>query len=198
MQDREKRRASWRAFEERHREKRQAKNRTYDATHRAERAAKAAARRKAHPAQYVAAYQAFQAAHRKELAVKRRLYRAAHPEICRERVRAWHSEHPDESRALNHIRRARKRGAAINNLSAAQWRELQAAFDHCCAYCGRRAKGHLTQDHITPLSQGGNHTLSNVVPACKTCNDHKHAGPPPSPVQPLLLSLAPAKKKRRK
>ncbi len=24
----------------------------------------------------------------------------------------------------------------------------------------------LTQDHITPLSEGGNHTLSNIVPAC--------------------------------
>ena len=64
---------------------------------------------------------------------------------------------------------------------------LQLAFDHRCAYCDRRRKGRLTQDHVTPLSKGGSHTASNIVPACASCNSRKHTGPPLRPVQPMLL-----------
>jgi 5-methylcytosine-specific restriction endonuclease McrA len=85
-------------------------------------------------------------------------------------------------------RRALKINAPIRDFTSAQWKALQEHFSHRCAYCGRRAKGHLTQDHITPLSKGGNHTLSNIVPACKSCNSKKHTGEPLTPVQPMLLA----------
>ena len=94
-------------------------------------------------------------------------------------------------------RRAHKYAAPINDFTAAQWREMQDVWDHRCTYCGKRAKGHLTQDHLTPLSKGGNHTASNVVPACKSCNSKKHTGPPLKPVQPLLLTLSTPLKKRK-
>jgi hypothetical protein len=95
-----------------------------------------------------------------------------------------------------HQRRAQRQNAAINDLTAAQWREIQEVYDHRCVYCGKRRKGRLTQEHLTPLSKGGDHTAANVVPACKTCNSRKQAGPVLRPVQPLLLTLAPAKKKK--
>jgi len=31
----------------------------------------------------------------------------------------------------------------------------------------------LTMDHIVPIARGGRSTKSNVVPACKTCNNAK-------------------------
>mgnify|MGYP001617551454 CR=1 FL=1 len=96
----------------------------------------------------------------------------------------------EDQKAHGARRRARKAYAPINDLSAAQWREIQAAYAHRCAYCGKRAKGHLTQDHITPLIKGGNHTASNVLPACRSCNARKWTGPSPVPVQPLLLTIA--------
>jgi 5-methylcytosine-specific restriction endonuclease McrA len=71
---------------------------------------------------------------------------------------------------------------------------MQEHYDHCCAYCGTRAKGHLTQDHLTPLSAGGSHTVSNVIPACRSCNSRKGTGAPLQPVQPLLLTVAPARR----
>ena len=40
-----------------------------------------------------------------------------------------------------------------------------------CHYCGRMAK--LTIDHVIPLSKGGDHSRSNVVPACQRCNSQK-------------------------
>ena len=87
----------------------------------------------------------------------------------------------------NAKRRAARNGAAVRDFTAEQWRYLQEHFSHCCAYCGKKSSGGLTQDHITPLSKGGDHTLSNIVPSCRSCNSAKNTNPPIVPVQPLLL-----------
>lgn len=40
-------------------------------------------------------------------------------------------------------------------------------------------------DHVIPLSKGGHHTASNVVPACGPCNSVKSDGPaPPFVIEP--------------
>ena len=103
--------------------------------------------------------------------------------------RRYYALHRDRVLTLQHIRKARKRGAPRNDLTAAQWREIKAHYGHCCVYCGQQSQ-RLTMDHLTPLARGGSHTASNVVPACKRCNSRKHAGPVLSPVQPLLLTVA--------
>jgi 5-methylcytosine-specific restriction endonuclease McrA len=90
-------------------------------------------------------------------------------------------------------RRAQKAGALLNDLTNAQWREIQAAYGYRCAYCGAKPKK-LEQEHIQPLSKGGNHTVANVVPACAACNRRKGAGEPLVPIQPLFLTLASPRK----
>lgn len=49
-------------------------------------------------------------------------------------------------------------------------------FDNSCAYCGHKPADplELEVEHVQPISQGGPHTLSNIVPACKACNTSKH------------------------
>jgi len=43
-----------------------------------------------------------------------------------------------------------------------------------CMYCATRfSERELTRDHITPVSQGGADIWSNVVAACRRCNNHK-------------------------
>ncbi|RCG31975.1 hypothetical protein DQ384_05380 [Sphaerisporangium album] len=79
----------------------------------------------------------------------------------------------------------KSRGIPANDLTDAQWREIQVAYRFRCAYCGRRSKK-LTKDHVIALSKGGPHTASNVVPACGPCNFGKQDGPAPA-YQPLLL-----------
>lgn len=48
-----------------------------------------------------------------------------------------------------------------------------------CLYCGVQFRtSNLTRDHITPLSQGGRDAWSNVVTACRRCNNHKGGSTP--------------------
>lgn len=107
----------------------------------------------------------------------------------REYKRSYKVKYPEKVAAAEARRRASKRTNVVR-LSHEQWVEIQNVFNHCCAYCGKRAKGHLTQDHVVPLSKGGAHDISNVVPACRSCNTRKLDRKPLKPVQTLLLTLA--------
>lgn len=127
------------------------------------------------------------AANSERLNAKSRAHYAANPEPAKIYQRKHRAINPEAVRANRRKRRAREAAVAINDFTAAQWIAMQIAYDHRCSYCNKRCKGKLSQDHVTPLSKGGNHTLSNIVPACKSCNSRKHAGPVLSPVQPLLL-----------
>jgi hypothetical protein len=43
-----------------------------------------------------------------------------------------------------------------------------------CMYCADRfSTSDLTRDHVSPLSQGGTDNWTNVVTACRRCNNHK-------------------------
>ncbi len=72
-------------------------------------------------------------------------------------------------------RAARRRGLrmkrADNDLTAAQWTDLKQAWQGC-AYCCAPAPD-LQKDCVLPLSRGGRYTLTNVVPACRSCNASK-------------------------
>jgi 5-methylcytosine-specific restriction endonuclease McrA len=58
-----------------------------------------------------------------------------------------------------------------------------------CLYCGGRFHpSALSRDHITPLSRGGLDTWTNLVTACKRCNNHK-AGRTPEEAGMSLLAV---------
>lgn len=59
---------------------------------------------------------------------------------------------------------------ADNDLTDEQWQGILAAWGGVSAYCGGTGIGHLQKDCALPLSRGGRHTRSNVVPACRSCN----------------------------
>ena len=142
-----------------------------------------------------ASRKAYNIAHKEENKQYAAAYYDAHKEQYSKRYRIYSAANPEIIRAKEERRRARKSNAPINDLTTDQWKEIQEAYDHRCAYCGKRAKGRLTKDHITPLSKGGSHTASNIVPSCRPCNLKKYTGPPPCAVQPLLLTVSPSKPK---
>ena len=55
---------------------------------------------------------------------------------------------------------------------------MRGAERFICAYCGKDIppwKGARHIDHIFPLSAGGSHRPSNLVPSCRKCNYRKKA-----------------------
>jgi 5-methylcytosine-specific restriction endonuclease McrA len=90
----------------------------------------------------------------------------------RARVKAWRHANPVKVREIKLRRRARLANAPVNDFTAEQWLQLLAEFEGRCAYCPATA---TTQDHLIPLSRGGAHTASNIVPACLRCNSSKGA-----------------------
>jgi 5-methylcytosine-specific restriction endonuclease McrA len=117
-----------------------------------------------------------------------RLWKHVHNAEVLQYAKDYAAEHPEVARATSRRRRARKKAAPVCDFTAAQWRALCKAVGYRCAYCGKRFPfKQLTQDHITPLSKGGSHTLSNIIPACASCNSSKKTGAVPKPVQPFLL-----------
>ncbi|MBH0131110.1 HNH endonuclease [Salinibacterium sp. NK8237] len=68
-------------------------------------------------------------------------------------------------------RRKRRVDAADNNLTAEQWEELKREWGGC-AYCTATDSA-LQKDCVQPISRGGSYTVSNVVPACGSCNASK-------------------------
>lgn len=119
---------------------------------------------------------------------KGRIQRAKHGAKYLAQHKQWLKEHPEVKLAGQRKRRARKANAPVNDFTAKQWRALCKAAGYRCAYCQQKfAFKDLTQDHITPLSKGGSHTLSNIIPACGRCNSRKLDGAVLRPVQPFLL-----------
>ncbi len=58
---------------------------------------------------------------------------------------------------------------------------------HICLYCGERFLSNaLSRDHVTPLSAGGADVWTNVVTACRRCNNHKASRTPEQAHMPLL------------
>ena len=39
-----------------------------------------------------------------------------------------------------------------------------------CNYCGNFIEGQMHIDHVVPIAKGGEHSIENLVSACKSCN----------------------------
>jgi 5-methylcytosine-specific restriction endonuclease McrA len=78
-------------------------------------------------------------------------------------------------RSKSKRRKAQERGSRTVMLRPDQLWRRWVEFDHRCAYCG--IGGDLQVEHVTPISQGGEHHLGNIVPACQRCNFSKGIAP---------------------
>lgn len=91
----------------------------------------------------------------------------------RKMILEWMKKNPDRVHAAGTARRARKKSTDDGTVTAEAWADLKKKHKNCCAYCGGKSKS-LTMDHIKPLSAGGAHSISNITPACKSCNSRKN------------------------
>lgn len=90
------------------------------------------------------------------------------------KIKSYHKkyakEHPELFKASTQKRNAMKLSLKAT-LTIEQWKKIKDSFGNKCCYCGKTAQ--LAQEHFIPLSKGGEYTLNNIVPSCKSCNSSK-------------------------
>lgn len=112
-------------------------------------------------------------------------YAGANRERTRLRQRERYAEHRDEyirrsaewrqanlvaCREIKRRYRASQFGVTVHQITAEQIVARMSMFGNKCWMCGGEFE-HI--DHVKPLSEGGAHTLSNMRPACQSCNSRK-------------------------
>ena len=87
--------------------------------------------------------------------------------------RNWTAKNRERARLIDQRVKA-KRQAAFNDgtITLKAWLSVLDKFDNKCVYCG--SDKNITMDHVMPLVRGGEHSIKNVVPACKPCNSKKN------------------------
>lgn len=84
--------------------------------------------------------------------------------------RKYAASHPEHAKVSTHKRRARLR-VVQGTFTAAQWVAKCEYFGWRCYLCGVVVSGKTAQpDHRRPISRGGLNWISNVAPACASCN----------------------------
>lgn len=100
-----------------------------------------------------------------------REWKLKNKEQYQKKHREWMKKNALWVKLYNQSRRALKYKATIQYFSSEDFDLRMSVFGNKCYYCG----GNFEQiDHAIPLSKGGKHCLSNLRPACKTCNMRKH------------------------
>ena len=86
------------------------------------------------------------------------------------RAKLRYSLHPT-SRLINRRNSYCKQNGIQGKYSLNEWELKLKEYDYRCAYCKGKVK--LTTDHVIPITRGGANFISNIVPACKSCNSQK-------------------------
>jgi len=92
-------------------------------------------------------------------------------ERIRDYQRNYCQTHKECYRKANQKRRSLK-SQLESSYTVKQWHDALKYFQNRCAYCGKMLP--LEQDHFIPLSKGGEYTVNNIVPSCKSCNSNKN------------------------
>jgi 5-methylcytosine-specific restriction endonuclease McrA len=158
------------AYRERNLERLREYGRKYAADHSAEAVARA---RKAYAKKQ--AERDVRRVEREAAKIERRRGRLAK---ARENVKRWRARNPERcnENARNGCQRRRANFRGVG-LPRGVWAAIKGEYGHRCAYCGR-GDLRLEQEHVEPLSRGGFHDSTNVVPACHHCNRSKGSKTP--------------------
>jgi hypothetical protein len=79
------------------------------------------------------------------------------------------------TRERSRRRKLQQKKQTVWKISVLQLRAKFNKFNNACAYCGSSVE--IQIEHIKPIKKGGLHHISNIVPACRSCNYSKAAHP---------------------
>lgn len=92
----------------------------------------------------------------------------------KDKIAEYSKGYRENNRDLRNVleqRRRAKKNKLPNHFTKSEWKDTKDYFDNRCAYCGSDEE--LTQEHFIPLSKGGEYTVNNIIPACRSCNCSK-------------------------
>lgn len=113
----------------------------------------------------------YRESYKEKIAEQNKKYYIANKEKIKERSREYHKLNIDKWNIWKQRRRAKEKELP-HELTAEQWGIIKDAFNNRCCYCGKELP--LTQDHFIALDNGGEFSVNNIVPACKSCNSSKN------------------------
>lgn len=85
--------------------------------------------------------------------------------------RERYAKNPDIRNIPAILRQATDR-VGFGKITKLEWKEVCEKYGNKCYYCG--STGKITLEHLLPVSRGGTNELSNLRPACPSCNYSKH------------------------
>lgn len=109
---------------------------------------------------------------RHAIAAYGREYYKANRDAIAARSREYCERKPEVRRHAQNNRRAKIRDSMVVKFSAEDLVLRMSYFGNKCWMCSGPFE-HI--DHVKPLSKGGSHMLSNLRPACRSCNSSKSA-----------------------
>ena len=93
-------------------------------------------------------------------------YRANNTQRIAERAKQYKENNREYFTIVSQRRRATKE-SMLSDFTVEQWEACLLYFDYKDAYTGLPMDS-SSQDHVIPLSKGGNYTISNIIP-CERC-----------------------------
>lgn len=101
-----------------------------------------------------------------------RSYRSKNRSRVGKYQRAYRLANKDRYSHHDHKKSVLRRAiTSMGSFTLPEWIQMKRKYSFRCWYC--RKKKPLTRDHVVPLCDGGKHSASNIVPACKSCNSRK-------------------------
>lgn len=96
-------------------------------------------------------------------------------ESTKKAIRTWQKTPKGimSARIQAHNRRMQKLNQGYVPFTPEDVQSRFALFGNECAFCS--SSDRLTMDHFIPLKHKGHHSISNIVPACFSCNVRKNA-----------------------
>lgn len=89
----------------------------------------------------------------------------------------WRRRNRDAVSTINRNAKAVRRNAR-GRITASEIRELMKLQRGRCVICRRDIRSRFHLDHVTPVTNGGDNTISNAQLLCPTCNMRKGSKDP--------------------
>jgi 5-methylcytosine-specific restriction endonuclease McrA len=87
-------------------------------------------------------------------------------------AKKWKQRNPEMARESDrisvHKRRARLQENGVYQITP---KDIRRLYQSECIYC--QSLDEINLDHVIPIARGGRHSIGNLAPACRSCNQSK-------------------------